>query len=92
MSKYIQMKSKIKFNMWFIYCCGFQSQDFCQNFLNTTNLAKCGANHLAEHWKCWTPISNVTMPSLWDFVDPQGEFYKFHSLLASVGELSVDKL
>ena len=37
MSKYIQMKSKIKFNMWFIYCCGFQFQDFCQNFFNATN-------------------------------------------------------
>jgi len=60
MSKYMQMKSEIKFNMRFIYCCGFQFQDFCQNFSNATNSkdgptvdgknsAKCGANHLAEH-------------------------------------------
>ena len=37
MSKYMKMKSKIKFNMPFIYCCGFQFQDFCQNFFNATN-------------------------------------------------------
>ena len=97
------MKSKIKFTTRFTYCCSFQFQVLCQNFLNATNSkdrptidgknsAKCGANLLAEHWKHWTPISNVTMLSLWDFADPQGEFYKFHSLLGSVGELSVDKL
>ena len=89
------MKSKIKFTTRFIYCCSFQFQVLCRNFLNATNSkdrptvdaknsAKCGANLLVEHWKHWTPITKVTMPSLWDFADPQGEFNKFHSLLGSV--------
>ena len=54
------MKSKIKFTTRFIYCCGFQFQVLCRNFLNATNSkdrltidaknsAKCGANLLVEH-------------------------------------------
>ena len=89
------MKSKIKFTTRFIYCCSFQFQVLCRNFFNATNSkdrptvdaknsAKCGANLLVEHWKHWTPITKVTMPSLWDFADPQGEFNRFHSLLGSV--------
>ena len=95
MSKYMQMKSKIKFTTRFIYCCSFQFQVLCRNFLNATNSkdrptvdvknsAKCGANLLVEHWMHWSPITKVIMPSLWDFADPQGEFNKFHSLLGSV--------
>ena len=94
MSKYMQMKSKIKFTTRFTYC-SFQFQVLCRNFLYATNSkdrptvdaknsAKCGANLLVEHWKHWTPITKVTMPSLWDFADPQGEFNKFHFLLGSV--------
>ena len=88
----IRMQSKIKFTTRFIYCCGFQVQVLCQIVLNATNSkdrptvdgknsAKCGANLLAEHWKYWTPISKVTMPSLRDFAESQGEFYKFHCQL-----------
>ena len=96
------MKSKIKFATRFIYCCGFQFQVLCQNFWNATNSkdrptvdaknsAKCGANLLVEHWKHWTPITKVTMPSLWHFAGPQGEFNKFHSLLGSVSVHVQDK-
>ena len=99
MSKYMQIKSKIKFTTRFIYWCGFQFQVLYPNFLNATNSkdrptfdpknsAKCGANLLVEHGKHWTPIAKVTMPSLWD---PQGEFNKFHSLLSSVSVHVQDK-
>ena len=92
------MKSKIKFTTRFIYCCG-QLEVLCRNFFNATNSkdrptvdaknsAKCGANLLVEHS---TPITKVTMPSLWDFADPQGEFNKFHSLLGSVSVNVQDK-
>ena len=37
MSKYMQMKSKIKFTTRFIYCCSFQFQVLCRNLLNATN-------------------------------------------------------
>ena len=51
------------------------------------NSAKCGANLLAEH-------SNIECDDVFavSFVDPQREFYKFHPLLGSVGELNGDKL
>ena len=92
------MKSKIKFTTRFIYCCSFQFKVLCRNFLNATNFkdrptvdaknsAKCGANLLVVHWKHWTPITKVTMPSLWDFADPQGEFNK---LLVYVQEKNFD--
>ena len=55
------------------------------------NSAKCGANLLVEHWTHWTPITKVTMPSLWDFADPQGEFNKFQSLVGSVSVHVQDK-
>ena len=32
-SKYMRMKSEIKFTTRFIYCCGFQFQVLCQKFL-----------------------------------------------------------
>ena len=37
MSKYMQMKSKIKFTTRFIYCCGFQFQVLWRDILNATN-------------------------------------------------------
>ena len=91
----MQMKSKIKFTTRFIYCCSFQFQVLCRNFLSATNSkdrptvdaknsAKFGANLLIEHWKHWSLITKVTIPSLWDFADPEGEFNKFYSLLGSV--------
>ena len=59
MSKYMQMKSNIKFTTRFIYCCG-QFEVLCRNFLNATNSkdrptvdaknsGKCGVNLLVEH-------------------------------------------
>ena len=104
MSKYIRIKGKLNSPRDSFIVAVFSSKfQFAKFFLNAKtskdrptvdgkNSAKCGANLLAEHWKDWTPISNVTMRSLWDFADPQGKFYKFHSQLGSVGEASADKL
>ena len=49
-------------------------------------------NLLAEHWTHWTPIIECDDSFAVSFADLQREFYKFHSLLVSVGEFSGDKL
>ena len=56
------------------------------------NSAKCGANLSGRALNALN--SNIECDDSFavSFADPQQEFYKFHSLLGSVGELSGDKL
>ena len=85
---------KIKFmiTVWSIHSGGLHFQVLCEIFFTATNSKDCptidgeisaNCNVLISYIECDNPFVVI-------FADPQREGYKFHSLLGSVGKLSIE--